>query len=76
MPAYYNPNNNTLPSNIHPIDELKTLAASWDINDIFTEEFSIQIDKKNVFPCFRDLFYIPMLKDLPEGKHFLRKINF
>ena len=74
MPAYSNLNNDSsIALSIHPIDELKALASSWEINDIFTENFSIEIDKKNTFPYFRDLFYIPILKDLPESENFIKK---
>ena len=67
MPAYSDISNGSLPAYRHPIDELKSLASSWQIEDFYSEEFSIQLDKKEVVPSFRDKFYYPKLKDLPNG---------
>lgn len=49
----------------HPIDELQKLATEWNI-DLFSEEFSVKIDEKNVYPINRDKFYYPKIKDLPK----------
>ena len=80
MPAYSDLIANNASHNSHPINELISLARLWQINDIHTEKFAIELDARKVFPSFRERFYYPILKDLPDGnfksfKIFLYYLN-
>lgn len=47
----------------HPIEVFIELSNLWNLNP-FSKEFSIQLDKSNIWPTYRDRFYYPKLKDL------------
>ena len=71
MPAYLDTliNEECVPdinNNLAPIDELNKLANKWKLN-IFTEEFSNQLDNSNLWPNLRNKFCYPKLKDLSKG---------
>ncbi len=48
----------------HPFDKLKSLASEWNL-DVYSKEFADQVDKRKLWPCLRDKFYYPKVKDLP-----------
>lgn len=48
----------------HPIEYLKKLSTSWNL-DIYSEEFSKKLDDSNLWPCHRDKFFYPKIKELP-----------
>lgn len=50
--------------NSHPFDILKNFATLWNL-DVFSEEFSTQLDKRNIWPSLREKFFYPKIKDLP-----------
>jgi kynureninase len=52
---------------VHPIDELKTLANKWSI-DLASASFATEMDTRNIYPCNRDKFCYPKLKDLPASR--------
>ncbi|CAF0890984.1 unnamed protein product [Brachionus calyciflorus] len=47
----------------HPFCSLDALANEWNL-DLFSEEFSLELDKRNIWPSNRDKFHYPKLKDL------------
>jgi kynureninase len=51
-------------SNIHPFEYLCYLAKQWNV-DVYSEEFSLRLDKNNLWPSCREKFHYPKLKDLP-----------
>ena len=61
---------NTINEISDPLRQLNELAKNWKL-DIFSEEFSKELDSKNLWPHYRNKFYYPKLKDLPKGKIFL-----
>ena len=67
MPAYSDTTNTSLPLYEHPLDELKSLASKWKFEDIYSEEFALGLDQKNVYPSSRNKFYYPKVKDLPNS---------
>ena len=50
---------------MHPFEELKSIAAQLGL-DVFSEEFSEDIDRRHIYPTHRERFYYPKLKDLPK----------
>ena len=70
MPAYFDSADN-LPdfsdmNDTNPFGQLKNLAEKWNMN-IYSEEFSKQLDKCNYWPHHRDRFHYPKINDLPNG---------
>jgi hypothetical protein len=55
-----------------PKRKLKALAKLWAM-ELFSEEFSKELDKKNILPTYRDHFYYPKLKELPIG---IKRMSF
>ena len=49
----------------HPFDELKSLSVQLDL-DVYSEEFSEEIDRRQIYPTYRERFYYPKLRDLPK----------
>lgn len=75
MPAYLDIENSLTLNDSEPIDFLKALSNKVNL-DLFSEEFSIELDKQNIWPCHRDRFCYPKLKELPNGNwNFLFKPN-
>jgi hypothetical protein len=67
MPAYFDSADNLPEINeTSPSSQLKYLAEKWKMN-IYSEEFSHQLDKCNYWPHYRERFHYPKLKDLPNG---------
>lgn len=52
---------------VHPLDTLSSLASDWCI-DLSSEQFAAELDKRNIYPCNRDKFCYPKLKDLPSSR--------
>lgn len=50
--------------NVHPFNKLENLACEWGL-DVYSKEFSIEIDNRKLWPCLRHKFYYPKIKDLP-----------
>jgi len=50
----------------NPFAQLKSLAEKWNL-EIYSEEFSQQLDKCNYWPHYRERFHYPKIKDLPNG---------
>ena len=73
MPAYSDLIENNVPEALHPIDQLKSQAALWQMKDIYSEAFALELDSKKVCPSFRERFFYPIMKDLPEGEQNLIK---
>lgn len=79
MPAYLESADN-LPdfanmNDTNPFVQLKSLAEKWNMN-IYSEEFSQQLDKCNYWPHYRERFHYPKLKDLPNGTlSFVQYVN-
>lgn len=48
----------------HPFELLENLSSIWKL-DVYSDEFASRLDKKNIWPCLRDKFFYPKLKDLP-----------
>ncbi len=68
MSAYSDLIENNVQESSHPIDKLKSQAALWQMKDIYSEAFALELDSKKVFPSFRERFHYPLIKDLPEGE--------
>ena len=70
MPAYLNKTENGVDQGLQTdhLEELKDLAKKWNL-DIYSEEFSQELDKSRICPSFRERFYYPKLKDLPNGSY-------
>lgn len=49
----------------HPIEELKTLSTSWNL-DFKSASFANELDQKNVYPMHRAQFHYPKMCDLPK----------
>lgn len=56
----------------HPLEILLNLAKEWKL-DLYSEEFSLELDKQNIWPSNRHRFYYPKLKELPKGKFKFKK---
>lgn len=52
---------------VHPMDTLRSLASEWNI-DVSSDRFAAEMDQRNIYPCNRDKFCYPKLKDLPSSK--------
>jgi hypothetical protein len=52
---------------VHPIEFLKELATKWNM-DVHSEEFSKELDQRKLWPNYREKFYYPKVKDLPNSK--------
>lgn len=50
----------------HPLEILSNLATEWQM-DLYSEEFSKELDNQNIWPSNRHRFYYPKLKDLPNS---------
>jgi len=48
----------------HPFETLANLASEWGL-DVYSDEFAAELDKRQIWPCLRDKFHYPKVKDLP-----------
>ena len=53
--------------NILPIDKLKSLAENWKL-DLESENFALKLDQEDFLRDYRNQFFIPKKKDLPNSK--------
>lgn len=51
---------------LHPFELLTNLANEWNMN-VFSEEFSSELDKRALWPHYRERFHYPKAKDLSKG---------
>ena len=74
MPAYLDKNENFVDPELQigHLEELKDLAKKWNL-DFYSEEFARALDKNRICPSFREKFYYPKLKDLPNGLYIFAK---
>ncbi len=56
----------------HPIEKLTELANDWNM-DLYSKEFSEELDNSGIWPHYREKFYYPKLKDLSKVKPSLVK---
>lgn len=50
----------------HPFEHLKNLATKWNL-DVYSDEFALMLDERNVWPHQRNKFFYPKIKDLPDS---------
>lgn len=53
--------------NVFPIEKLRSLAEQWKI-DLDSDDFALKLDQNDPLRTYRDQFYIPKKKDLPNGE--------
>ena len=69
MPAYLDKNGNNIEvisGTPDHLAEMKEMSNKWNM-DFYSEEFSIELDKRRFMPSFREKFCYPKIKDLPKG---------
>lgn len=57
-------------NDLHPFENLLNLSKTWN-QEVFSEEFSVELDNSNIWPTFRDKFHYPLSKDLPTSSIFI-----
>lgn len=48
----------------HPFEKLKSFADACNL-DVYSEAFAQELDKRKMWPCLRDKFFYPKIKELP-----------